>query len=311
MHLASFLGGRVTDDSISQDIGGVVVGSPLAAINAYVPAVDRLANVLRFWLMHSLSSDRYEIDRGLPRHWINVAITQQGSEGAFQKFERNELDMYTFYKRFGQELSDASKNNEFYREFCELRGQPVPSNLPESIEIDGRELFGFMMRESFNPDPKMLRAISTLRASGRFKVAALTNNFVPPTVPSGEGSAVPTLEEEVQHLGLGPAFEQLKSFFDMYIESAKVGMRKPDPEFFKYALRALKVEAHETVFLDDIGINLKAARKLGIITIRVSPNSSIPALQELEKIVGMQLVDEEDLQEYEAKVAKRKPQSKL
>ncbi|KAE8250299.1 hypothetical protein A4X13_0g4831 [Tilletia indica] len=269
------------------DIGGVVVGSPLAAIN------------------------EYEEEHGLPRHWINLAITQQGSQGAFQRFERNETDLYSFYKKFGEELSNTAQNNEWYRKFCTVRGMPIPKNLPESIEIDGRRLFGFMMRSSYNPDPKMLRAISILRESGRFKVAALTNNFKPPSAPAPEGEAVPTLDEEVKHLGIGPAFAQLKAFFHMFIESSEVGMRKPDPEFYKYALRELQVEAQETVFLDDIGINLKSAKKLGINTIRVHPTSSVPALQELEKMVGMQLLDEEDVLEYEQKLAKRRKQSKL
>ncbi|KAL9935410.1 hypothetical protein V8E36_005758 [Tilletia maclaganii] len=268
------------------DIGGVVVGSPLAAINVY------------------------EQNRNLPRHWINVAITSQGAEGAFQRFERNELDLHSFYRQFGTELSNAEKNNQYYRDFCQVRAQPIPSNLPTSLQVDGRELFGFMMRESFKADPKMLKAIVTLRQSGRFKVAALTNNFTPPTtVPStsdSDGKPAPTLEEEVEHLGLGPAYEQLKSCFDLFIESAKVGMRKPDPEFFRYALRALDVQAQEVVFLDDIGINLKAAKTLGMKTIRVSIASSIPALQELEKVVGMRLIEDDDLQEYEAKVARRR-----
>ncbi|KAK0551646.1 hypothetical protein OC845_002061 [Tilletia horrida] len=269
------------------DIGGVVVGSPLVAIN------------------------EYEKRKNLPRHWINVAITQQGADGAFQRFERNELDLYSFYKQFGAELSNARQNNGWYRKFCEMRGQNIPDNLPENLHIDGRELFGFMMRESFNPDIKVLKAINRLRESGKFKVAALTNNFVPPTAASDDGETVPTLEEEVQHLGLGPAFEQLKSFFDKYIESAKVGMRKPDPEFFKYAMRTLQVSPEETVFLDDIGINLKAAKKLGMTTIRVSPISSVPALQELEKVVGMTLLDEEDVKEYQAREAKRRGNSRL
>ncbi|CAD6979207.1 unnamed protein product [Tilletia controversa] len=255
------------------DIGGVVVGSPLSAINDY------------------------EEERGLPRNWINIAITQQGTQGAFQRFERNEIDLYSFYKKFGEELSNASQNNEWYRKFCEMRDMPVPNNLPESFKIDGRELFGCMMQASFNPDPKMLQAINILRESGRFKVAALTNNFQPPSAPSPEGETVPSLDEEVKHLGLGPHFKQLKEFFHLFIESSKVGLRKPDPEIYKYALRELQVEPHEAVFLDDIGINLKAAKKLGIVTIRVQPTSSVPALQELEKIVGMQLLDEEDVQD--------------
>ncbi len=40
-----------------------------------------------------------------------------------KKLERNELDVYTFYKQFGEELSDAKQMNEWYTAFCKSRGQ--------------------------------------------------------------------------------------------------------------------------------------------------------------------------------------------
>ena len=52
------------------------------------------------------------------------------------------------------------------------------------------------------------------------------------------------------------------------------GNRKPDPEFYEYALNLLKVKPSEVVFLDDIGPNPKAAQKLGITTIRKCPLAS-------------------------------------
>lgn len=96
-------------------------------------------------------------------------------------------------------------------------------------------------------------------ATGNFKVAALTNNFSPPTQPpSGSGTAgggrVPSLEEELDHLGIGQGTRQIKGLFHHYIESAKVGMRKPEEGFYKYALDLLGVKPEETVFLDDIGM---------------------------------------------------------
>jgi hypothetical protein len=65
--------------------------------------------------------------------------------------------------------------------------------------------------------------------TGRFTVAALTNNFAPPTEVSasaeGGGGKAPSLDEELQHLGLGSSQEQLRKLFDFYIESAVVGKR--------------------------------------------------------------------------------------
>lgn len=57
---------------------------------------------------------------------------------------------------------------------------------------------------------------------------------------------------------------------------SRAGKRKPDPEFYEYALNLLKVKPSEVVFLDDIGPNLKAAQRLGITTIRKCPSLCPP-----------------------------------
>lgn len=69
-------------------------------------------------------------------------------------------------------------------------------------------------------------------------MAALTNNFI---LPEGPG-------------GIDSPPKDFLSFFDEYIESSVVGLRKPDPKFFQYALDKLKVIPQEVVFLDDIGV---------------------------------------------------------
>ena len=46
-------------------------------------------------------------------------------------------------------------------------------------------------------------------------------------------------------------------------------MRKPDPRIFQMTLDQLEVQPGEAVFLDDLGVNLKAAKALGIRTIKV------------------------------------------
>ncbi|CCF50254.1 hypothetical protein NDA11_006599 [Ustilago hordei] len=260
----------MTFKAVIFDIGGVVVGSPLFAIN------------------------RYEKEHGLPFQYLNVAITAQGHRGAFQCFERNELDLYTFYRRFGEQLSNVENNNAAYTKFCKSRGQEVPK-LPTKLQVDGRELFGQMMRYSTQVDPKVRIAINKLKESRKFTIAALTNNFAPPTemVADAQSSAVkaPSLEEELQHLGLGESQYELRKMFDHYIESAVVGKRKPDPEFYKHALHLLNLQASEVIFLDDIGPNLKAAQKLGITTIRVDSSDSTPALAQLSKLTGVPLLD--------------------
>ena len=79
----------------------------------------------------------------------------------------------------------------------------------------------------------------------------------------------------------------MADLFDVVIESSKVGVRKPDPEFYRLACEALGVQPDEAVFLDDLGINLKPARQLGMTTIKVEDPAV--AIAELEKVVGFPL----------------------
>jgi putative hydrolase of the HAD superfamily len=114
--------------------------------------------------------------------------------------------------------------------------------------------------------PQAVTAIRRLRAAGR-KVAALTNNWV----NADQSSKMDVLRAE----------------FDVFIESTRVGLRKPDPRIYQLACRELGVEPAHTAFLDDIGGNLKAARELGMATIKVV---SLPdALRALSDLTGVDL----------------------
>ena len=77
------------------------------------------------------------------------------------------------------------------------------------------------------------------------------------------------------------------SLFEVVIESAKVGMRKPDPRIYRLACDALGVTPERSVFLDDIGQNLKGARALGMTTIKV--DATLSAIDELEEVLGIPL----------------------
>ena len=122
--------------------------------------------------------------------------------------------------------------------------------------------------KGFGPRPAMVVAIRRIREAG-LRVGALTNNW-----PHAEGAEFPPTGH-----GLG---------FDVVIESAVVGLRKPDPRIYELVLRELEVDATEAVFLDDLGINLKPARAMGMTTIKVTdPND---ALTELGAVVGLELV---------------------
>ena len=74
---------------------------------------------------------------------------------------------------------------------------------------------------------------------------------------------------------------------DVVVESSVVGVRKPDPRFYELACERLAIEPSEAVFLDDLGINLKPARAMGMATIKVGDPAV--AIAELEQIVGFPL----------------------
>ncbi len=119
--------------------------------------------------------------------------------------------------------------------------------------------------------PEMVVALQ--RCGERLKTAMLTNNF---RDPAGGSSHDPASE-------LGAIFEM----FDEIVESSVVGVRKPEPRFYEIACERLGVEPAECVFLDDLGVNLKPARAMGMTTIKVV--DPVVALGELEHHVGFSL----------------------
>lgn len=124
------------------------------------------------------------------------------------------------------------------------------------------------IRGASEPRPRMITAIRAIRARG-LRVGALTNNWV---------------AEEPAASRLG---QELRGLFDAFVESAVVGLRKPDPRIYRHACDELGVSPEASIFLDDIGANLKAARALGMHTIKV--DSAEQAIAELEAALGFPL----------------------
>ena len=73
--------------------------------------------------------------------------------------------------------------------------------------------------------------------------------------------------------------------FDHVIESSKVGVRKPERRFYEIACERTGVKPAQCVFLDDLGINLKTARSMGMTTIKVL--SGPQALSDLSVILDL------------------------
>jgi len=252
------------------DIGGVVLRSPLIAIAAY------------------------EREHGIPPNYINISITRRGSSGAWQQFERGEMSLFPFYEAFGRELSDTKLGNVWYAEYCRRKHTECPQ-LPATLNIDGRELFGRMMRESGFYDERIVEAIRRIRAAGKWRVIALTNNFSK-TDASIIGDSLPpyasfNVQEELKFLGWeeGATPPRLRAMFDDFIDSSAFGMRKPEPKFYLLACKRNGISPQQAVFLDDLGMNLKAAQELGMETIQVQIGGSLEAVSQLEKKLGIDL----------------------
>ncbi|KAI8889903.1 epoxide hydrolase N-termina [Backusella circina FSU 941] len=242
----------MTIKAVIFDIGGVCVGSPMAGIH------------------------RFEETNGLPRNYINVAIVKQGEHGAFQKLERGEIKLHEFYKAFGEQLSHPS-NKEHYKAYLAKSGKKIPDVIPD-VKIDGKELFTTMMAETSRLDPHIFKAIQNLKASNQFTLAALTNNF---DLPEDD-------LKEAEAMGASAA-GQLRQLFNHFIESRLIGLRKPDPKIYHYACDVIGIKPNEAIFLDDIGMNLRSANKLGMKTIQVKMGNSEDAVKQLEALTGLDL----------------------
>lgn len=119
-------------------------------------------------------------------------------------------------------------------------------------QLDGAEVLAAL--RSLGPSretavPAMLAAIDRCREL-ELRVGLITNN-------------IRTLHAE-------PEAAWVFDTFDTVVESCVEGVRKPEPAIYEVALGRLGVGATGTIMLDDLGINLKPARALGITTIKVT-----------------------------------------
>lgn len=125
--------------------------------------------------------------------------------------------------------------------------------------VDAADLLALLRGEL---RPEMLAAVDRCRE--HVKTGLLTNNFL-----SGRPDE-------------SNPYADVLVRFDAVVESSRVGHRKPDPRFYEIACELLGIEPPEAVFLDDLGVNLKPAREMGMRTIKViEPAAALDQLQEM------------------------------
>ncbi len=136
-------------------------------------------------------------------------------------------------------------------------------------DVPGRDIIPLLAGD-FRPE--MIEALRRIKS--RFKTGCITNN-VPSMQAAGAGAPANLYKGEIMEL------------FDHLIESSKLGLRKPDPKIYALMCEALGVSPAGCVYLDDLGVNCKPARAMGMTTIKVE--SGPQAIAELEKATGMTL----------------------
>ncbi|MCF8469791.1 MAG: HAD-IA family hydrolase [Parvibaculum sp.] len=188
--------------------------------------------------------NRYEMEKGLPRDFIRGINATNPDTNAWALFERSECTLEDFDRLFAEE--------------SHAMGNRVP----------GRDIIELL---SGDIRPEMVTALR--RCKERVKVGCITNN-----VSAGEGAGM------ARSAGKAAAVQDVMALFDHVIESSRVGIRKPDPRIYEMACEALGVSPTSSVYLDDLGINLKPARVLGMTTIKVVAPEQ--ALKDLEAAVG-------------------------
>jgi epoxide hydrolase-like predicted phosphatase len=227
----------------------------------------------------------YERNNLIPPGYINFSISKGAPTGAWQKLERGEIPLdENYYREFKADLERKDFWEEYCRKVHSLEGEQTmdSSTTPPVPSIDAETLFLTMMTQSKRPDPFMYPALKKLKASGKFKLAALSNNVIFP-----EGHFLQKISED-----------EVRSIFEIFVGSSAVGMRKPDRDIYEYTMETIRskwgreLQPEDVVFLDDIGGNLKTARSLGMRTIRVILGKTDDAVRELEKVTGLKLLEQ-------------------
>ena len=216
----------------------------------------------------------YEKSQKIPIGWINYSISNSGRNGAWQRLERGEIPLdAVFFRDFNADLRDPKRWKEFH---AKQQQQQKDSDVPALPDIDAEWLYWEMMSKSRAVDPNMYPALKRLReaadrSGGRLILGALSNTSIFPRGHPFNDDSTPE----------GRQNKQLKGMFDIFVSSAHVGMRKPDGDIYKYAITRLHeyvklndlgagVRPQDITFLDDIGGNLRTARKLGMNTVSFS-----------------------------------------
>ena len=170
-----------------------------------------------------------EAKLGVPADFIRSVNATNPTGNAWAKFESNSVSLEEFDTLFATESAALGHR---------INGKDVVAVLSGSLR------------------PRMVSVLKTCKQ--HFKVACITNN-----VKAGHGPSMTKDQNKAD------AVAEVMALFDLVVESSKEGIRKPDPRIYLSTCDRIGVNPKNAVFLDDLGINLKPARALGMRTIKV------------------------------------------
>jgi putative hydrolase of the HAD superfamily len=189
----------------------------------------------------------YEREAGLPENFIRGLNARNPDTNAWARMERSDISRDEFVIAFEAEARAAGH------------------------AVDGRRVLASI---SGKIRPQMVEALRRVRT--RHRVACITNNM-----KAGDGPGMAASPERARQVA------EIMGLFEHVVESSKLGMRKPDPRIYHHACDLLGVAPEACVYLDDLGVNLKPARAMGMRTIKVGDPGL--AIAELEAMVGFAL----------------------
>ena len=146
-------------------------------------------------------------------------------------------------------------------EFLDQLAAELSDRLGRPVELHG---FGERYFETLRPNRELIDYMRGLRARG-YALAICTNN-----VREWEG--------------LWRAKLPVEEIFDVVVDSAFVGTRKPERRIYEITLERLGVEPAAALLIDDVEINCAAAAELGMATVWFRSNEQ--AIGEIEAALG-------------------------
>lgn len=197
---------------------------------------------------------RYESENNIPKDFIRTVNATNPETNAWAQFESSQVSAEAFDDLFAVETEAAGHR------------------------IQGKDVLALL---SGHLRPEMVNALKLIKQ--KYRIACITNNVK----GAGEGPGMASDPDAVKAHEKAQQIAEVMALFDFVIESSKEGIRKPNPKIYEMACEKMGIDASEAVFLDDLGINLKPAKAMGMTTIKVL--SAEQALTDLSKILDMEL----------------------